>query len=240
MKNAVARPSIVIPQVFYTGFLLTFSRDSDVSNPYSKQQQEPPNLPMRIPKPKMMRVRLSRGFILLGCVLGLFCLPGTSRAALLSTTANQGSSATTGWNAAIWRTNVDGVLTGVTLSPVAGNTYSCVTNGVAFGASTANTIIRNPFVSGQAPIQTFPGDSLTLTNDTEIRFKRIGSGNVPTCDFPGVGGNPGLILRGGLLNPGDDDTYPITGLIRVEYHWQRQPGIFQRQQPGVPGFFRRE
>jgi hypothetical protein len=133
-----------------------------------------------------------------------------------STTSCQGSSATTGWNAAIWQTNSAGTLVGPAVGPpVAGNSYSCLSNGVAFGKDTDNTIIRNPFVSGQAAIQTFAGDSLTLYTDTEIRFKRISSGNVPTSDFPGVGGNPGLILDGGLLVGGDAETYPVTGRIRV-------------------------
>lgn len=164
-----------------------------------------------------VRTNLHTELVLLSCVAGLLGLAGTSQADLLSTVANQGSTASSGWNMSIWRTNVGGTLTGALVGPpVAENTYSGISNGVAFGANTANTTIRNPYVSGQAPIQTFPGDSLRLTNDTQIRFKRIGSGNVPVCNFPGVGGNPGLILAGGLLNPGDDDNFPITGWIRVD------------------------
>src|SRR5439155_5557359 len=34
-------------------------------------------------------------------------------------------------------------------------------------------------------------------------------------NFPGVSGNPGLILNGGVLNPGDDTTFVVTGRIFV-------------------------
>jgi hypothetical protein len=128
------------------------------------------------------------------------------------TRVSQGNTITT-W-AANWQTNNgNNVGIGASLVPVAGNTYTAFSNGVAIGGSggsTANTRIRPP-TSGTA---TFPGDSLTLLTNTDIRWKTGASGNA--MNFPGVGGNPGLILKGGLLNGGDDGTFVITGLIRVD------------------------
>jgi hypothetical protein len=56
-----------------------------------------------------------------------------------------------------------------------------------------------------------------LDANTEFRTKRIGStsGATPIVTFPGVNGNPGLILNGGVLNAGDDGTYPVAGVIQV-------------------------
>lgn len=117
----------------------------------------------------------------------------------------------TGWNTTgIWKTN--GVGTAVT-GVVPGNTYECAFNGVAFGNSTANTRMRNLYATTSPLFQTFPGDSLTLHTNTEFRFKRIDANNIPTVNFPGVGGNPGLILNGGVLNVGDDMVMPIDGKI---------------------------
>src|SRR5205807_4653583 len=60
------------------------------------------------------------------------------------------------------------------------------------------------------------GDSLELRTNTEIRFKRTTTGAViETVGFPGVGGNPGLILNGGMVNVGDPIIQPITGLIQA-------------------------
>src|SRR5436190_16881396 len=107
-----------------------------------------------------------------------FCV---AHAANLTTTSSQGAGEN--WTLAIWKTNG----TGLALSPAAGHTYECVSNGVAFGNNKNNTRIRNPASTG---LQTFPGDSLTLNTNTEIRAKQAGA----ILDFPGVGGNPGLIL----------------------------------------------
>lgn len=135
----------------------------------------------------------------------------TARAANLTSTNVVNDSA--GWNAAqIWKTN--GAGPGVT-GPVPGNTYQCVFNGVFFGNNTGNTRLRNLYSAGSPLLQTFPGDSLTLNANTEFRFKRIDQNNVPTVHFPGVGGNPGLILDGGILNVGDDAIIPLTGAIRI-------------------------
>lgn len=112
------------------------------------------------------------------------------------------------WTAAIWQTN--GM--GTAVAPVAGNNYVAIFNGTSVGNGLNNTRIRSPAVSGTV---TFAGNSLTLNTNTELRTK----GTPPTTfNFPGVGGNPGLILNGGLLNDGDN-TLPtvvtITGNIQV-------------------------
>src|SRR5271170_400341 len=58
------------------------------------------------------------------------------------------------------------------VAPVAGNTYEEVENSDPLTYSTGtngnNTRVRNPTASGSS--QQFPGDSLTLDNNTEIRF----------------------------------------------------------------------
>src|SRR5436853_5914660 len=89
-----------------------------------------------------------------------------SRAAKLTTTNSQ--AAAENWTLAIWKTN-DG---GMAVAPAAGNTYVCVSNGIPFGNNKNNTRIRNPASAG---VQTFPGDSLTLNLNTEIRAKAVGA-----------------------------------------------------------------
>src|SRR6266487_444407 len=125
-----------------------------------------------------------------------------ARAANLTTTAVQGAG--TDWTFAIWETNG----AGTAVSPVAGNTYECVSNGITFGNNKNNTRIRNPASAG---VQTFPGDSLTLNLNTEIRAKAVGA----ILNFPGVGANPGLILNGGVLNAGDETVFEIAGRVQV-------------------------
>ena len=105
---------------------------------------------------------------------------------------------------AIWQTNG----TGTAVSPVSGNTYECVSNGIAIGNDLNETLIRSPAVGG---LSTFPGNSLTLDTNTEIRLKTVGS----TLNFPGVGGNPGLILKGGMLNVGDSGGFTVTGMVQA-------------------------
>src|SRR5207237_1687173 len=115
----------------------------------------------------------------------------------------------------IWKTN-NGTQggTGTALSPSAGNTYTLNSNNFPVGNNLGNARIRNN-VTNSGAIETFAGDSLTLTTNTEIRFKRITvpSGVDPTVNFPGVGGNPGLIFRGGVVNPGDDMRVTIAGKV---------------------------
>jgi len=115
----------------------------------------------------------------------------------------------TDWTAAIWKTNG----TGTAVAPVAGNAYAAIFNGTSIGNNLNNTRIRSPAVSGAV---TFAGNSLTLNTNAELRAK----GTPPTSlNFPGVGGNPGLILQGGLLNDGDSTTpgtvVTITGSMEV-------------------------
>lgn len=138
----------------------------------------------------------------LGFAAGLLEYPGTVRADNCTTTNVQGSGAN--WTASIWKTNG----AGTAAAPNAGNTYEEIFNGISIGNGVANTRVRNPATAG---VQTFPGVSLTLDANTELRAKQSGA----TLNFPGVGGNPGLILNGGMLNGGDDATFPITGSIVV-------------------------
>jgi hypothetical protein len=141
-------------------------------------------------------------------LLGLLCLIQTTHAANLTTTNIQASGQN--WTAAIWKTNSPGLATNsaAAVAPVAANTYETVFNGVVIGNGLNNTRIRNPATAGT---QTFPGASLTMYTNTELRAKQSGA----ILDFPGVGGNPGLIMNGGMLNAGDDATFPITGRIQI-------------------------
>jgi hypothetical protein len=115
-----------------------------------------------------------------------------------TTTVVQASGAS--WTGAIWNPGP--------VAPSAGNTYEALDNGAAFGNAQNNTRLRNPATAG---VQTFPGDSLTLNKNTELRAKQAGA----ILNFPGVGGSPGLILNGGVLNAGDDTVFVITGKVQV-------------------------
>ncbi|HMD52977.1 MAG TPA: hypothetical protein VKJ65_00300, partial [Phycisphaerae bacterium] len=98
------------------------------------------------------------------------------------------------WGQAIWVTNAPGTyVAGTAVVPVAGNTYELVPNGtaLAFTNNPTNTRVRNPTASGSS--QTFPGDSLTVHTNCEIRFKDISGINsggnltvVAPANFPGV------------------------------------------------------
>src|SRR5262249_45901887 len=110
------------------------------------------------------------------------------------------------WTALIWSNPPNTTLT----APVAGNTYECLYNGTtAFGNAVGSTRIRNPNTGG---VQAFPGDSLTLNTNTEIRFKSTAGA---TVNFSGVGGAPGLILNGGVLNSGDNALFTLGGIIEA-------------------------
>jgi hypothetical protein len=103
--------------------------------------------------------------------------------------------------------------------PSAGNTYT-LKQGIyaeAIGNNKAGTRTRNLYTNGTPTgLWTFPGDSLTLLTNTEIRFKQIATpATIETVNFPGVGGNPGLILNGGLLNVGDSINQVIAGSIQA-------------------------
>jgi hypothetical protein len=139
--------------------------------------------------------------------IGLFAIAANIPAATFVTKVTQASGQN--WTAAIWSNPPNTTLT----APAAGNSYESVDNGTAFGASATggsvnNTRLRNPASAG---VQTFPGDSLTLSANSELRAKTAGA----VLNFPGVGGNPGLILNGGALNAGDDTVFAFTGKIQV-------------------------
>jgi hypothetical protein len=148
-------------------------------------------------------------FTTISSLLGLILVTENSEAANLTTTNVQGSGAN--WTAAIWKTNASGFATNgaAAVAPVAGNTYETVFNGISIGNGVNSTRIRNPAAAGT---QTFPGASLTMYTNSELRAKTAGA----VLNFPGVGGNPGLILAGGMLNGGDDTTFALTGSIQVQ------------------------
>src|SRR4051794_8879515 len=116
------------------------------------------------------------------CTCALLVLLNSARAASFTTVVVQPGGQN--WGGAIWDPGL--------VAPSAGNTYETLENGVPFGSNQANTRIRNPAAVG---VQTFPGDSLTLNTNTEIRAKQPGA----ILNFPGTNGNPGLILKGGVL-----------------------------------------
>jgi hypothetical protein len=131
-----------------------------------------------------------------------------SYGANLTTTNVQASGAN--WTAAIWKTNSPGFATnnGAALAPVAANTYEEVFNGITIGNGVNNTRVRNPATAG---LQTFPGQSLRIYTNAELRAKQSGA----ILNFPGVGGNPGLIMDGGLIDAGDDATFIVTGRVQI-------------------------
>ena len=100
---------------------------------------------------------------------------------------------------------------------MAGNTYRLLFNNTAFGNNQGNTRIRNPAAAG---VQTFPGDSLTMDANTEIRPKAVGA----ILNFPGVGGNPGLILNGGVLGAGDTTVFEWREASAWQRNWIIAPG----------------
>jgi hypothetical protein len=164
-------------------------------------------------------MRYTKPLITTLCALSLCCVSG--RAANLTTTNIVGAGSS--WLSTIWKTNSFGLATNTApaiAGPVIGNTYETVPNKVVggIGNNLNETRLRNPASAGQARIQTFVGDSLTLWTNTEIRFKLTNSSIAafpPICNFPGVGGNPGLIFKGGMLNAGDSGVFPITGAIQA-------------------------
>ncbi|HEY3763193.1 MAG TPA: PKD domain-containing protein [Verrucomicrobiae bacterium] len=162
-------------------------------------------------------MRNSNHLFTLFLLSALVSLPLISRGQTnLTTIKAQGSGSN--WGQAIWVTNAPGTYLNTTplLAPVAGNTYEEVFNGtyLQYG-NINNTRLRNPTGSGTS--QTFPGDSLTIDTNCEIRFKDVTGLTSPyPANFPGVSGNPGLILNGGLLDDGDNGTWNIQGSIEIE------------------------
>ncbi len=135
--------------------------------------------------------RLCRALALL--LLPLLLMPLAACRAQNFTTSVQETTTQT-WNDAIWEPGL--------VSPTAGNTYEVLSGG----------IIQTPASSG---FVTFPGDSLTLDSGARIVATDF---SVGTLNFPGVNGNPGLILNGGILRnahqPGSR-TFTIAGSIAV-------------------------
>jgi hypothetical protein len=153
-------------------------------------------------------MRPASAVVLVVCLSVLLCIPYRIQAANLTTTTSQ--AAGQNWTGTIWKTNSPGMATNAAagVAPVAGNTYETVFNGILIGNGLGNTRIRNPVATG---VLTFPGDSLTMYTNTELRAKQPGA----ILNFPGTNANPGLILNGGMLNGGDDTTFPITGKVQV-------------------------
>jgi hypothetical protein len=114
---------------------------------------------------------------------------GTSRADNLTTITSESSSQD--WNSSIWQTDGTGTFVG---TPVPGNTYEMIFNGVYVANNAKNTLVRN--ATSVTPA-IFYGDSLTVSTNAELHLKKVGSSNPTTVSFLGVGGNPGLILNSG-------------------------------------------
>jgi hypothetical protein len=117
----------------------------------------------------------------------------------------------------VWRTNLtQGIVFTNLPSVIPGNTYTVLSNATRFGNNTGNARLRNNLTNANNII-TFAGDSLTLTTNTDIRFKNITTpASTPlVANFPGVGGNPGLILSGGILGAGDDGNFFVGGSIAI-------------------------
>ncbi len=123
-------------------------------------------------------------------------------AAEFTTTVQQGTAAN--WLMNIWQPGA--------VTPTAGNTYVALAGGNP-------TRLRNPNSGSGDPVigvKTFPGDSLQLDAGSEIRAKGPGT-PANTLDFPGVGGNAGLILNGGNLDNGDNGAiFGLTGVVLVQ------------------------
>jgi hypothetical protein len=111
---------------------------------------------------------------------------GSVRGANFTTSVTQGVGQN--WNAAIWTPEGGGAAT----IPSAGNIYTVLSNGTTIFNLSANARVRNPTASG---VQTFVGESLILTTNTELRLK-VGPSMV---NFPGANGRAGLIVDGGVL-----------------------------------------
>src|ERR1043165_108194 len=147
-------------------------------------------------------ISTKRVLLFVALLLSLQMVLPQAQGANFVTKAIQASGAA--WTASVWSNPPSATAT----APSAGNTYQLIFNNTAFGNNQNNTRIRNPAAAG---VQTFPGDSLTMDANTEIRPKAVGA----ILNFPGVGGNPGLILNGGALGAGDTTVFEWRGSIRV-------------------------
>lgn len=135
-------------------------------------------------------------------------IAASAHAANFTTTTQQGAGDTNNWNSLIWNPGP--------VSPTAGNTYEALP-GARVRSPNGTTGSGGNGATGQT--FTFPGDSLTFTGvgfsttgaSGEFRFKQ--NFDNPVFNFPGVSGNPGLILNGGILNNGDERLMTISGLV---------------------------
>ena len=169
-------------------------------------------------KPRPQSWRTAWASLALGLACGVaLCLPLSSGAANYTSKTSVGAG--NSWLGNYWSPNADGSGTLVG-PPTAGNTYELISNGSTL-QNGGDTRTRNPATPG---VQTFPGDSLMLDTNSDIRMKQSGA----VLNFPGPGGGqPGLILNGGGLNLGDDGKYWLDGIIEV----RQQSYIF----PGTSG-----
>ncbi len=140
-------------------------------------------------------------------VLLALCLPVTaSRAQNFTTTNNERNASievgasiitTSSWDTAVWQPG--------SVSPAPGNTYEIQDGG----------FIWNPTDAG---VQTFPGDSLTVDSGGALGVTGS-SGTI--VNFPGVDGQPGLILNGGRLYAAErfsGRSLTVAGQIYVAAH----------------------
>jgi hypothetical protein len=140
--------------------------------------------------------------------------------AALTTTVVQPNNDTSHWSAAIWDPGP--------VSPTPGDTCEVLTGA---RVRTPNGSVASGGTGAPGQTFTFPGASLQLDGigfgigtTGELRFKH--SFDNTTFAFPGVNGNAGLILNGGMLNDGENRKATITGAIRT------LPGTLSSINPG--------
>jgi len=200
-------------------------------------------------KPQIPPVRKR---VALGCGVAMLLLAGPAGAQLTTNNyiynGNQTGSPGTNWYgagvAAYWKLNGTG---STTVQPFAGTATATTTNynffllnsnGVSLGNGNLPATIRDPYTATYPNVATFPGDTLILATNTQIRFKHGGTSaagnlatgvayNIPTNNFAGNFGMPGLILNGGCLNTGDAGyAYVLTGSMYAN------PGTTSYLNPG--------
>jgi hypothetical protein len=140
--------------------------------------------------------------------IALACASPAS-AANFTTNVQQASGDANHWNAAIWSPGP--------IAPTAGNTYEVLAGG---RVRSPNGTVASGGTATDNQTFTFPGDSLQLDGNGfsntpasagELRLKQNYNG--ATFNFPGVGGNPGLILNGGQINDGEERILKISGIV---------------------------
>ena len=181
----------------------------------------------RFPPAMNILPRVSRKHAAVAAASFVVALSATLPATAANFTFNgqQANADANHWNAPIWQPG--------NVAPTAGNTYELLVNpATATRLRTPNGTTGSGGTGAAGQTFTFPGDSLTLNGagfttgatSTELRFKATFDNT--TFNFPGVGGNPGLILNGGILNVGDDRIMTISGSVRAN------PGSTSSFNPG--------